>query len=261
MNEEIKEVPHVLACDVGNSAVHFAHVHGDVVGEMQTIQIGRLGDLGSRLAALWDQIPAPRKVAAASVNAVGTKALEAAVLEHLQQDVLLVGRDLPLPMQVDVEAPDKVGADRVCAAVAAFDRLGVACVVADFGSAITVDCVNDEGVFLGGAIMPGLRMSIKALHEQTSMLPLVEPVNPDWVYGKNTSQAIAGGVVFGARGALKELIESYATELGHWPTVIATGGDATLVVGDVNESGLVQAIVPDLVLRGAAMAYYNTLAK
>lgn len=254
-------VPNVLACDVGNSSIHFASITGDEAGDVHVSRIGELADLGPQLAQIWEQIPAPRKLVAASVNPTGLKALEAAAQEALGQAVLVIGRDLPLPIDTDLPHPEAVGVDRLCAAVAAFDRLGVACVVADFGTAITVDCVNDEGVFLGGAIMPGLALGAAALHGNTAQLPQVQLVEPDWVYGKNTEQAIVGGLIFGARGALRELVEAYATELGHWPPVIVTGGDARLIAGDPNESALVQAIVPDLVLRGVAAAYYRTLLK
>ena len=80
-----------------------------------------------------------------------------------------------------------------------------------------------------------------------------------FVLGKQA--AIVGGLVRGARGALRELVEAYATELGHWPIVIATGGDAELVCGKASESELVQAVVPELSLRGVAMAYYRSLLK
>jgi len=151
--------------------------------------------------------------------------------------------------------------DRLCAAVAAFDRLGVPCVVADFGTAITIDCVNAEGVFLGGAILPGLGLSAESLSAGTAQLPRVKLSEPNWVYGKDTEQAIIGGVVYGARGALRGLVEAYATDLGRWPVVILTGGDARWVCQSPSQSDLVQAIVPDLVLRGVAIAYYKTLLK
>jgi type III pantothenate kinase len=135
----------------------------------------------------------------------------------------------------------------------------VACVVGNFGTAITIDCVSDEGVFLGGAILPGLSMGSAALHGGTGQLPPVELAAPDWVFGANTRQAIVGGLIYGARGALRELTEAYATKLGRWPIVIITGGDAALICPDPSGSELVQAIVPDLVLRGVAIAYYKTL--
>jgi type III pantothenate kinase len=260
-NMDIKTIPGVLACDVGNTAIHLAYVKDDDVTPMRSLRVGELSTLGAELSALWKEIPPPRKLVACSVNPTALKALEAAATEAIGEPVLVIGRDLPLPIDTNLPASSATGTDRLCAAAAAFDRLGVACVVADFGTAITIDCVNDEGVFQGGAILPGLDMAAKSLQAGTSQLPLVELSNPDWVFGKDTRQAIVGGLVFAARGALRELVEAYATALGHWPIVILTGGDASLVCGEVNDSGLVQAIVPDLVLRGVAAAYHRSLLK
>jgi type III pantothenate kinase len=257
----MSEIPNVLACDVGNSAVHFAHVQGEDVTAMQTVRVGELRQLGRRLAELWRQIPEPKKLVACSVNPPALKALEAAAAEAVHEGVLVVGRDLPLPMQTDLPDPQGIGTDRLCAAVAAYDRLGSACVVADFGTAITIDCISNEGVFLGGAILPGLGMAADSLHEHTAQLPRVRLSVPRWVFGKDTDQAIIGGIIATARGALRELVEAYATELGQWPIVILTGGDARLVCANPNKGELVQAIVPDLAVRGAALAYYNSLLK
>jgi len=210
---------------------------------------------------LWQPIEEPSKVVASSVNPAGLKALEAAAGESLSADVLVIGRDLPLPMETDLPEAESIGTDRLCAAVAAFDKLGVSCVVADFGTAVTVDCVSEKGVFLGGAILPGLAMSAASLGEKTAFLPKVKLANPDWVFGKDTKQAIVGGLVFGVRGAVRSLVESYASELGHWPLLIVTGGDAELICSDPVIRDIVQAVVGDLTLRGVALAYYNSLVK
>ena len=255
------QIPSVLACDVGNSSIAIAHVKGDDVTPMQRLRPEDPAGLGRALAELWEQMPEPRKVAACSVNPPGLGALEAAGAEALHQDVLVIGRDLPLPIKTDLPHPASIGTDRLCCAAGAFDRLGVPCVVADFGTAITIDCVNADGVFIGGAILPGLAMGAKALAGQTALLPEVAPANPNWVFGKDTTQAIIGGLVLGARGALRELVESYASELGGWPIVILTGGDADLICPRPGKSELVQAVVPDLVLRGVAIGYYKSLLK
>ena len=255
------QIPHVLACDVGNSGIHFAYVRGDRVDAVHVLRMGELAGLGERLMEVWSQMPAPRKIVAASVNPTGLKALEAAAADTLHEGVLVIGKDLPLPIETALADPERIGVDRLCCAVAAFDRLGVACVVADFGTAVTIDYVNDQGVFMGGAILPGLHMGARGLSAHTAQLPEVELRRPDWVLGANTEQAIISGLVFGAQGALRELVEAYATEAGHWPIVILTGGDAHLICPDPNASDLVQAVVPDLVLRGVAIAYYKTLLK
>lgn len=257
----MEDIPSVLACDVGNSAIKFAHVHEDTVETPQQMRLVELVELGDRLASVWNEIPEPKYLAAASVNEPGLEALEAAVTEAIGAEVLVVGRELPLPIQTRLANPQTIGADRLCCAAGAFDRLGEACIVADFGTAITIDCVSDEGLFLGGAILPGLEMGADALAGGTSLLPHVELASPKWVFGADTKEAIIGGLVLGARGALRTIVEAYAVELGRWPVVILTGGDAALINEDPNVASIVQAVVSDLSLRGVAMAYYKSLLK
>ncbi len=257
----MEQLPHVLACDIGNTTIRFAHVHGDQTIGSGCMQIGNLGELGDAIRELWGDIPEPSAIAAGSVNPAGLKALEAAALKAASQDVLVIGRELPLPIETNLPNPESIGTDRLCCAAAAFDHLGIACVVADFGTAVTIDCVNDEGIFMGGAILPGLAMGAESLSSNTAQLPKVEFAEPKWVFGQDTQQAIVGGLVYGMRGALRELTEAYATELGHWPAVIVTGGDAKVICPDPNESELIQARVDDLSLRGVAIAYYKSLLK
>ncbi len=252
------EISSVLACDVGNSAIHFAHVKGEEVSDLHTVPIDDTAGLTKALAELWARMPSPKDLAAASVNPAGLETLEAAT-KATGQRTLVVGRDMPLPIETRLSHPQAVGTDRLCAAVAAFNRLGAACVVADFGTAITIDCVDDEGVFLGGSILPGLGMAAKSLQSSTAQLPLVEIAPMNRPFGTDTNEAILSGLLAAARGALRQLVEAYATELGHWPLVIVTGADAELVCGKPGGSELVQAIVPDLVIRGVAAAYYKTL--
>ena len=167
------EIPTILAFDVGNTTIRFACIKSDEVTEPGSCQLGELAGFSGKIKSLWDSIPEPKEIVACSVNASGTKALEAAVSEAVSENIRLVGRDIPLPIETDLADPNACGTDRLCAAIAAFDRLGTACIIADFGSAITIDCVNDEGVFLGGAILPGLEMSTSALHQNTCQLPQV----------------------------------------------------------------------------------------
>ncbi len=237
----------ILACDVGNSRIGMGCVIDEEITHVRRVPVGEVGDA---LADLWRQCPAPSLIAACSVQPEYLAALESAA-RQLEQKVLVVGRDLPLPIETDLPEPERIGTDRLCSAAMAYHRLGGPCVVADFGTAITIDCVNSEGVFLGGAILPGLRLSTESLARGTSALPAVKPVKPDWVFGADTCQAIIGGIIFGARGALRELVESYAAELGVWPEVILTGGDAELVGSDCD---IVSAIVPDLCLLGVGLS-------
>jgi len=253
------EIPSVLVCDVGNYAVHLACVKGQDVTKPLVLPHGKSAEIQQAIRSLWSAMPASGKLVASSVNQPAFTKFQTLAKQAVNQEALLIGRDIPLPIQTDLPDPSAIGTDRLCAALAAYDRLGSACVVADFGSAITIDCVNEEGVFLGGVILPGLRMSAEALHSRTAQLPMIEPAKPTWTFGKDTRQAIVSGIVFGARGALRCLVESYADYLKSWPLVIITGGDAELICPDLQQNDLVQAIVPDLVLQGVAAAYYRTL--
>ncbi|MCD4699649.1 MAG: type III pantothenate kinase [Phycisphaerae bacterium] len=240
----------ILACDVGNSRISLGCVVDEQVSHIHRILPDDFVSLGDVLEEVWRQCPSPALIAASSVQPEYLSALESAA-RQIEQKVLVVGRDLPLPIETDLPEPERIGTDRLCSAAMACHHLGGPCVVADFGTAITIDCVNSDGVFLGGAIFPGLRLSAESLGRGTSALPVVKPVKPDWVFGADTRQAIIGGIVFGARGALRELVESYATELGVWPEVVLTGGDAELIGSDCD---IVSAIVPDLCLLGVGLS-------
>ena len=257
----IDSIPPVLACDVGNSRLHLAVICGETVHRVRTADIHAPETFAAALTETAGDVEDRKTIVACSVNPDALKALELVVRDTLGEDLLVVGRDLPLPIDTNLPEPQSVGTDRLCAAVAAFDRLGTGCVVADFGSAVTVDCVSDDGVFLGGAILPGLAMSARALAAETAQLPLVELTAPEGIFGKNTRQAILTGLIGGMCGAVRGLVESYASQLGHWPLAIATGGDAELLYSQAHFGELVQAVVPDLTLRGVAMAYYRSLLK
>lgn len=255
----IDTIPAVLTIDCGNTSIRCAHVRGEDVSGFKRVRIDHLPALESVLKELWEQPERPGAVVACSVNDEGFPEVEACVAGITGGSLQLVGRDLPLPIPVDPAVGSCVGADRVCAASAAYDRIGSACVVADFGSAITIDCVDNDGIFRGGAIMPGLGMAADALARNTSRLVYVEPAEPERLLSGDTRNAVLNGIVNGVRYALKGFVEAYATELHTWPEVILTGSDAGIVCPAVGRMGIVTAVVEDLTLRGAAMAYYRSL--
>jgi type III pantothenate kinase len=173
----------------------------------------------------------------------------------VNRHVVWVGEDVELPIKVLTEKPEETGVDRVLNVAAAYEQMGKACVVVDAGTAVTVDCCNDQGDFLGGAIAPGASMMLDVLHEKTAKLPRVRPFEaPHEPLGRSTRESILHGVYHGIRGMVREVVENYATELGNWPELIATGGDAPTLFKDWE---LVHAIAPDLTLYGVALAYVN----
>jgi type III pantothenate kinase len=208
------------------------------------------------IEAAWNRIkdrdePA---ISGASVNPAAMEAIEHLVQQASGQSVEWVGREIDLPIRVLTDPPTETGVDRVVTMAAAYEQLGKACVVVDAGSAITINCCNDQGEFLGGAIAPGVAMQFDALHSMTARLPKVDFAVPQGVFGRSTKEAIRQGIYYGVRGMVRELVENYATELGSWPELIATGGDAARLFEGWE---LVHAISPDLTLYGIALAYTN----
>jgi len=247
----------LLVIDIGNSRIHLGLAREGKVTDSVVVEAAGLDDLPKVIEDLWSKLDAsaPRASVGASVAPGVLRRVAEVVRKVTGQELLVIRDQIDLPMPVDVSNPDTVGADRVCAAAAAHAQLGQACVVADFGTAITIDCVSDDGVFLGGAILPGLQLSALSLEEHTAALPLVEVVEPTHPWGRDTREAINNGIFYGAIGALREVVERYATEMCKWPPLVVTGGAGALIAKHAN---FVDHVVPDLTLRGIALAYHRT---
>ncbi len=127
-------------------------------------------------------------------------------------------------MPVHYDNPAEVGADRIVNAVAAFEKYGGPCVVVDFGTATTFDCVSAKGEYLGGVICPGIGISADALFERTARLPRVEIRKPARVIGSNTVGSLQSGLYYGYLGLVDGILELLLAELGQETRVLATGG-------------------------------------
>jgi type III pantothenate kinase len=154
-----------------------------------------------------------------------------------------------------VDNPREVGTDRIANALAAVHRYGAPCIVADFGTATTVDLVNANGAFVGGAIAPGIETSADALGITAAQLRRVELVRPRTVVAKNTVEALQSGAIFGFAALVDGLITRIIAEQGLDPatvTVVATGALASLVV---DESEQINHHEPFLTLQGLYQAF------
>lgn len=244
----------LLAVDIGNTRIGLAVWDDDGLHGATRVQTGSPEQWPGALERAWRSMDAGRRraVVISSVAPARARAFASLAAEVCEIVPAEVGRHVPLPMRVRVENPAELGVDRVCSAAAAFDRLRTACAIASFGTAITIDCVSAEGEFLGGTILPGLQMSCDALQRGAEQLPHVEATTPETPFGLSTQQAIQAGVGFGAVGALREIVERFATELREWPHVVLTGGAAPLIAPLAD---FVDSHVPDLCLMGVALAY------
>ena len=246
----------VLVLNLGNTRLALgAFVAGELTHAARVPHAQR-GDWPAAIEETWSHLRERdgASVAGASVNPALVEPLEHVVAQVTSSPVQWVGQQLDVPMKVKTEAPAETGVDRVLNMAAAFEQMGKGCVVVDAGTAITIDCCNDAGEFLGGAIAPGVGMQLDALHERTAKLPRVTFERATTPFGVSTRDAILHGVFHGVRGMVKELTENYATALGYWPDIIATGGDAPKLFEGWE---LVHAIAPDLTLYGLALAYAN----
>jgi type III pantothenate kinase len=248
--------PHLILMDVGNTNVALATWFDDDRGEVERIPTASFDLLMDRLASLWTSFPAAasRAVVICSVSPPALAKLRKACTEKGIEPLLVVGQDIDSPITIDTEMlePAKVGTDRLCAAAGAYAKVKAACVVADFGTALTIDLVADNGVFLGGTILPGVALSAKALHEHTAQLPLVEVGCPEETLGKDTVSAIRNGIYAMMVGALREIAERYATDIGKWPPLVITGGNAADIARGAD---FVDKVMPDLCLDGLVIAY------
>jgi type III pantothenate kinase len=274
MNEPIAS-PNLIAVDIGNSRIKLGEFpnacgslnHLSLLPEpAKTLECATRNDAGeidlTQLSGWLEEHVSDRtKWWVASVQRVVAKHLNeilAGKAKRLGIDLSvrqLTYRDVPLAVSID--QPERVGIDRLLGALAA-DRLRQrdrAAIIVDLGTAITVDLLQADGAFAGGAILPGIGMSARALAEQTDALPQVDVTRQEIAppaLGKSTETAIQAGLYWGALGAIRELILRLSSGLWQHPQVFVTGGAGQRVAAALSQERPVQH-VPHLVLAGIAL--------
>ena len=167
----------------------------------------------------------------ASVVPPVTALFEKLAERYLGHKPMIVDAEVHTGVRILLDNPKEVGTDRVVNAVAAYEKWRSALIVVDFGTATTFDAVTPRGEYLGGAICPGVSISMEALFRAASKLPRVEFQRPPHVVGRNTVHSMQSGLVFGYVGLVDGLCARMAEELGTSPKVVATGGLASLIAG------------------------------
>lgn len=180
--------------------------------------------------------------------------VRSAFVKYFSLEPFVLQAGVKTGLQIKYKNPTEVGADRIANAIAAFHLFPKKNVITvDLGSATTFEAIAANGSFLGGAIIPGLQMQMRSLHEFAANLPLVRIIRPEHALGQSTNTNIQSGLYFGQKGAIKEIIACMSNELfqDSAPIVIGTGGFSYLYEDD----SLFDAILPDLVLHGLRIAY------
>ncbi|KGE73406.1 type III pantothenate kinase [Spirochaeta lutea] len=255
---------HILCLDVGNTQVYAGLYtpRGELTLRFRRTSGGQASadEYGVFLrGVLRENGIDPEKVrgiAMASVVPQGVYSLRRACQKYFDVEPFILQAGVKTGLQIAYRNPLEVGADRIANAIA-LSRLypGRNGIVADFGTATTLDVVSGDKRYLGGAIAPGLRVSMEVLEQKTARLPSVEILRPDAVCGKSTVESIQAGLYYGQLGMVRELVERIRGEVfdptAEPPIILATGGFSHLFAGE----GFFDAIEPDLVLAGLFAAW------
>ena len=243
----VKEVPgneHILLIDISNSFTKFAVARNGVIGRVGKVQT-------SKLNSKISPFPIAQR---AVISSVVPKA-NPYVARHLPCPQLWIDHRTDSGVTVKYPKPSSIGADRLANAAAAVASGTLPAIIVDFGTAVTFDVIDANGSYLGGVIAPGLPTAAHALHEKTALLPLTKLGKITSPVGKSTRNAIRIGLLLGAVGLVREIVSRITRETfnGTSPMVIATGGDATLVM-HLAAQGVgknpIQFVDPLLTLRG-----------
>ncbi len=184
-----------------------------------------------------------RHVAISSVVPTMTETLTDLARRYFHCEPFVVGPNIHSGIAIHYQPPSDVGADRICNAVGAFARYGGPAIVVDYGTAITFDAIAANGDYVGGAILPGIGISMDALFRQAARLYRVAFVAPPNAIGANTVHAMQSGLVFGYAGLTDAMVERIRAELGGTARVIATGGQAELICKESRTIEVVDQLV------------------
>ncbi|HEY6395119.1 MAG TPA: type III pantothenate kinase [Candidatus Binataceae bacterium] len=250
----------LIAIDVGNSHTVIGIYEGERLlnhWRLATVRERTTDEHGAMLYTLFSaaglQIGGKAEgVAIACVVPPLNQVMEQLAERYFRCSPLMVGPGIKTGMPILYENPKEVGADRIVNAVAAYERYSTACIVVDFGTATTFDYVTGKGEYAGGAISPGLGVSMNALIEHAAKLYRVELVRPREAVGRTTIGAIQSGLIFGYTALVDGLVHRIRRERGENARVIATGGFADLIAP---ESETIEEVDEFLTLKGLRLIF------
>jgi len=249
----------LLAFDVGNTTVAIGLFRNAALVKAWKVKTDRdktSDEYEAMLLNLFQMAgQEPKRVDAAIISSVVpplTPVVQDLCRHLFGLEALVIGPGLRTGMPILYESPLEVGADRIAAAVAAFEKYGGPCIVVDFGTATTFDAVSDKGEYLGGAIAPGIQISAEALYLKTARLPRIEIRKPRKAIGRTTVASMQSGLYFGYVGLVTNTIDEIRKELGATAKVVATGGFGGQITPEVPA---IEAYDPDLVLEGLRIVY------
>lgn len=250
----------LLAIDAGNTNTVFAVFDRDDIACQWRISADnkRTGD---EYSLFLNQFLDSNGLSVGDINAViissvvprNIFSLKTLSRKYFNCEPLIIGEeDVALGIKIMLEKPSEIGADRIVNSVAAYKKFGGDLIIIDFGTATTFDVVGSAGEYLGGAISPGINLSIEALHNAAAKLPSIDISKPKNVIGKSTEEAMKSGVYWGYVGLIEGICERIKKEYKKEMKVLCTGGLSPLFFDAIEE---IEYLEPDLTIQGLNLIY------
>lgn len=246
----------LLAIDIGNSSIKFGTFDNENLISrftIPTVRTNTADDIDFLIRNNFNQ-----KISAIVISSVVPElkvSFQNLGGKFFNLSPTFVDNTFDFGLKIKYFPPENLGVDRIVAAFAAVEKYGKPCIVCDFGTATTIDAVNEQGEFLGGTIVAGMNLLADALHRRTSKLPMVELKKPASVIGNSTVSSIQSGIYFGYVGLADGIIRRMTEELGEKPRIVATGGFANLIA---ESAEMIEIVDENLMLEGLRLIYERT---
>ena len=249
----------LLAIDIGNTNLVIGCFDGETLAFKARIATDRTRtsdqygvEIKNMMEAYGVQVSDIDDCIISSVVPPVFNSVKTGVWKVIGKQPMVVGPGLKTGLNIQVEVPSQVGADRIVIAVAALAEYTAPLILMDMGTATTIEVVEPENRYLGGVIFPGVRVSLDALTSRAAQLPGISLDNPKSVIGKNTVDCMRSGMMYGTAAMIDGLVERIEEELGHKCTLVATGGMAQFIVPLCKRDFILEK---NLLLKGLNLIY------
>lgn len=249
----------LLAIDIGNTNIVIGCIRDDEIQFKARIATDRLRtsdqygvEIMNMLQAFGVQKSDIDDCIISSVVPPVFNSVRTGVVKVIGKQPMVVGPGLKTGLNIHVDVPGQVGADRIVIAVAALAEYQAPLILMDMGTATTIEVVEPDNVYMGGVIFPGVKISLDALTSRAAQLPGISLDKPGKVIGKNTVDCMRSGMMYGTAAMLDGLVERIEEELGHGCTLVATGGMAQFITPLCRRKIILEK---DLLLKGLNIIY------